>query len=259
MIDSHIHLEMYTEEEQANILQSLNANSVQALVAVSMHLDSSKRTLDLAKKNPNAVHPCFGYHPEQPILDEQEIIELFDWITTHQDEMIAIGEVGLPYYTKMAFKAKGVPFDLGAYIRLLDRFVALARQLNKPIVLHAVYEDAKLACDILEKHGHTKAHFHWFKGPEESIKRMIANGYFISITPDVVYETEIQQLVERYPLELMMVETDGPWPFEGPFAGQTTHPSMMSASIEKIAEIKKLPVKEVQVVLLANTKQFYKI
>jgi TatD DNase family protein len=256
MIDSHIHLEMYDEDAQQKIIK---ATSFEGLVAVSMHLDSSKRTLDLARKNPGVLYPCFGFHPEQPILEEHEILELFDWITAHQDDMVAIGEVGLPYYTKMAFKSKGLPFDLGAYIRLLDRFVALAKQLDKPIVLHTIYEDAKLACDILEKHGHTKAHFHWFKGPEETIKRMIANGYYISITPDVVYEPEIQQLVERYPLELMMIETDGPWPFEGPFAGQTTQPSMMSASIEEIAEIKKLPVKEVQAVLLANTKLFYKI
>jgi TatD DNase family protein len=126
-------------------------------------------------------------------------------------------------------------------------------------VLHTVYEDAKLACDVLEKHGHTKAHFHWFKGPEETIKRMIANGYYISITPDVIYESEIQQLVERYPLERMMVETDGPWPFEGPFAGQMTHPSMMTASIEKIAEIKQLPEASVHQILTDNTKQFYNL
>jgi TatD DNase family protein len=259
MIDAHIHLEMYAEEDQEKILQLLNANRVQSLISVSMHLDSSKRTLDLARKNPGVVHPCFGFHPEQPILEEHEIIELFDWITAHKDVMVAIGEVGLPYYTKMAFKAKGLPFDLGAYIRLLDRFVALAKQLDKPIVLHTVYEDAKLACDVLEKHGHTKAHFHWFKGPEETIKRMIANGYYISITPDVIYESEIQQLVERYPLERMMVETDGPWPFEGPFAGQTTSPSMMAYSIEKIAEIKKRPPQEVHALLLENTKNFYQI
>jgi TatD DNase family protein len=42
---------------------------------------------------------------------------------------------------------------------------------------------------------------------------MKENGYFISVTPDVVYDEEIQLLVQRYPLEQMMIETDGPWPF----------------------------------------------
>ena len=42
-----------------------------------------------------------------------------------------------------------------------------------------------------------------------------------------------------YPLEQMMVETDGPWPFEGPFTGKMTHPHMMWHSISMIAEIKR--------------------
>ena len=72
---------------------------------------------------------------------------------------------------------------------------------------------------------------------------MIKNGYFISVTPDVCYEKEIQRLVHLYPLEQMMVETDGPWPFEGPFQSQITHPSMIHQSIKVIADIKKLPLK----------------
>ena len=77
-----------------------------------------------------------------------------------------------------------------------------------------------------------KAHFHWFKGDQKTITRMIENGYFISVTPDVCYEKEIRDLVSIYPLEKMMVETDGPWPFEGPFQGQITHPSMIHQSIQ---------------------------
>jgi TatD DNase family protein len=56
---------------------------------------------------------------------------------------------------------------------------------------------------------------------------MISKGYYISITPDVLYETDIRQLVAQYPIELMMVATDGPWPFEAPFEGMRTHPVMI--------------------------------
>lgn len=105
--------------------------------------------------------------------------------------------------------------------------------------MHAVYDDAPMACDLLEKHSIEKVHFHWFKGDGKTIERMIANGYFISVTPDVVYEQEIQQIVNAYPLERIMIETDGPWPFEGPFKGKMTHPAMMAESVKQIAKIKK--------------------
>ena len=103
------------------------------------------------------------------------------------------------------------------------------------------------------------AHFHWFKGDERIVRRMMTNGYFISITPDVLYEEEIQQLVLQYPLAQLMIETDGPWPFEGPFLGQTTHPRMMRESIKKIAEIKQISINEVEDTLYENTKKFYRL
>ncbi|MNI19733.1 putative deoxyribonuclease YjjV [compost metagenome] len=112
---------------------------------------------------------------------------------------------------------------------------------------------------MLEKYEVTSAHFHWFKGNSSTINRMALAGYSISITPDVIYEPSIQDLVKEYPLHLMMVETDGPWMFEGPFTGQPTHPDMIIEVIQRIAQIKQLPVEEVSSQLLLNTRQFYRL
>lgn len=259
MIDAHIHLERYAQEEQDYILRTVGESGVTGLVAVSMDDASCIRTRACALRSPQLVHPCYGFHPEQALPAEQEMDALFSWIVAHQDEMIAVGEVGLPYYTRMEVEARGEKLDYEPYVALLDRFIRLAKQLDKPIVLHAVYEDADIACVLLEKHAFKRAHFHWFKGAPTTIARMIANGYFISITPDVVYESEIQQLVRQFPLEQIMVETDGPWPFEGPFTGQPTHPAMMHAAIEQIAAIKQLPISHVHQTLLTNTLHFYRI
>ena len=108
-----------------------------------------------------------------------------------------------------------------------------------------------------EKYDIKKAHFHWFKGDLQTISRLIDNDYFISITPDVIYEKEIQELVRLYPIEKMMVETDGPWPFEGPFKGRITHPNMIHSSINMISEIKQLPSDDVYRQLYINTTSFY--
>src|SRR5699024_2356164 len=122
-----------------------------------------------------------------------------------------------------------------------------------------IYDDAPLVCDLLEKHSIEKAHFHWFKGDKETIDRMIENGYSISVTPDVLYKENTMNLVKAYPLELMMLETDVPWAFEGPFCNRLTHPKMIHKSIEKVAEIKRLPCEEVGQVIFNNTKRFYNI
>ncbi|WP_042351822.1 TatD family hydrolase [Bacillus massiliigorillae] len=251
IIDSHIHLDTYCAEEQKQILAN---EDFSYLITVSMHLQSAITNLQLAKKD-QRVQAAFGFHPEQPLPSEKEIQQLLTWMDEHQDEMVAVGEVGLPYYLRQEQAA----VDLEAYIALLERFILFAKETNKPIILHAVYEDAPIVCDLLENHNVTKAHFHWFKGSKETVKRMISNGYYISITPDICYEEEIQQLVQSYPLELMMVETDGPWPFEERFEGQMTSPSMIHESIKKIAHIKQVEIENVYEILYQNTIKFYEL
>ncbi|MFD1347649.1 TatD family hydrolase [Oceanobacillus caeni] len=169
--------------------------------------------------------------------------------------MIAIGEVGLPYYLSKEGKVSEKEFQL--YAELLEVFVKLAKEWDKPMVIHAVYDDAPIVCDLLEKYSVTKAHFHWFKGDEATIARMIENGYYISVTPEVVYKEKIQRLVQIYPIDQMMVETDGPWKFEGPFVDKKTEPTMIKQSISTIARLKSLSEIEVAEKVLNNTKQYY--
>lgn len=104
-----------------------------------------------------------------------------------------------------------------------------------------------------------RAHFHWFKGADETIERMIGRGHYVSITPDVLYEEEIRRLVSLYPLELLMAETDGPWPFDGPFAGRETHPAMIRESIRAIAGLKGVSEESVRRTVYENTVRFYKL
>ncbi|PFA69463.1 DNAase [Bacillus sp. AFS015802] len=252
LIDAHIHLDLYEKEEREKILKELDLYSVDALISVSFHLQSSKQNLAFAKRD-GRVKAAAGFHPEQEIPSEREVQELLVWIQRHHQELVAIGEVGLPYY-----KMKEDPsLVLTPYIELLERFIIESNRLNKPIILHGVYEHAPIICDLLEKHSISKAHFHWFKGDSGTIERIIRNGYLVSVTPDVLYEKEIQQLVRAYPIQGLMVETDGPWRFEGVFQERMTHPGMMHRSIEKVAELKSMSEAAVYKQLFKNTTEFY--
>ncbi|MCJ8012008.1 TatD family hydrolase [Paenibacillus sp. KQZ6P-2] len=259
LIDAHIHLDSYEEDQQQEILSELNNVDVEGIIAVSMHLESARANLQLARQHPGLVHPAFGFHPEQPIPDEAGINELFGWMNRHAADMVAVGEVGLPYYTRTEAKEAGQPFDTRPYEELLERFIAFARDQDKPIVLHAVYEDADTACRLLELYRIKRAHFHWFKGSPETVQHMAKQGYYVSFTPDIVYEEEIQELASVYPRSLVMSETDGPWPFEGPFAGQMTHPRMTADVALAWSRIQGLSLPEARRMLYDNAKRFYGI
>jgi len=175
----------------------------------------------------------------------------------HKDEMTAVGEVGLPYYVRQ--ESTRNPFPLAGYLEVLEQFIAVAKKWDKPIILHAVYDDAPLVCDLLERYSLPHIHFHWFKGDAKTISRMRDNGYYISVTPDIVYKERSRDLIKDYPIDRILVETDGPWPFEGPFNGKKTHPSMIHHSIKMIATIKRLPLFSVYRQLFDNTKQLYRL
>lgn len=254
IIDSHIHIDQYWRSDRGTIFHELPQYNAQALIAVSTHLKSAHDILAIASKN-KAVKPALGFHPEQSLPKRSEIDDLIKLIKDNRDSICAIGEVGLPYY----LKEENLILSNEEYVEVLTRFIRLAQKLNKPLALHAIYDDAAVVCHLLEEHSIKQAHFHWYKGSDEMTDRLIHNGYHISITPDVLYEKRTMDLVQKYPLHLMMVETDGPWEFDGPFKNQMTHPKMIHQVIEKIGKIKQLSYEEVAKVIYDTTADFYGI
>ncbi|MFD1067857.1 TatD family hydrolase [Oceanobacillus locisalsi] len=251
MIDAHIHLDWYQPDELQQIIRT---RKIDGMIAVASDFDSCQKVWQLAQKYP-FVYPAFGWHPEQALPTVQEINQILQAIEQRFQHIAAIGEVGLPYYTKR----KDPSLDDAPYRALLERFMQAAKKYDLPIVLHAVYEDASVACDMLEKYQIKRAHFHWFKGDQATVKRMINNQYMISVTPDCWYKEETVSVIQQYPLELMMAETDGPWQFQGPFQNQMTRPDMIMDVMKKIAEIKQLSFDAVRQQVTDNTYHFYRL
>jgi len=257
-IDAHIHLDKYDGKDLETVLAELGReDGVEAVVAVSVDLASCETNRALAGRHPGRIYAAYGFHPEQPIPPDAELDRLFSWIASCADSAAAVGEVGLPYYRRQEAKAKGEKFDVQPYVELLDRFAALAVKLNVPLALHCVYDDAATACDVLEKRNVAKAHFHWYKGDGKTTERIAANGWFISLTPDVAHEAEIRKIAAVFPLSQLMAETDGPWPHEGKFAGRMTVPSMTRDVVGEIAAIRRMDPGEAARIIYGNTVRFY--
>ena len=248
-IDSHIHLDQYKEKEQMKLINDVKRSSeIDGLIAVSMNYRSCQQILSLAEQH-TCVYPALGFHPEQEI-NKKECEEIYKLIEENVEQLVAIGEVGLPYYLRQEKK----DIMVGPYIEILEGFVVLAKRYDLPIVLHAVYGDADLVCNLLERYEISRAHFHWFKGSKETMERMVQNGYYISITPDVLQKEKIRKIVSFYPLEYMMVETDGPWKFQ---ENGMTHPRMIQDVLKEISLIKNISMDKVAEQIYQNTICFY--
>lgn len=253
VIDSHIHIDTYCRSDREKILNSLEKYHITGLISVSNDLASLKNVISISRKY-SQVKPCAGYHPEQELLTKSEIIELTNYIKKHEKSIYGIGEVGLPFY----IRKNNVNFNKKPYIELLEHFIMLAKELDKPLNLHAIYEDTKLVCDLLEKHNYHQAHFHWCKTDYTTLNIMKEKGYFISVTPDIFTKERTRQLVKNYPKELLMIETDGPWKYEHN-NNKMTHPKILYDIIDEIAQIKEENKFKIGEQIRENTKNFYKL
>src|SRR5690625_1293275 len=155
IIDAHIHLHKYSLHQMQEIIDQFHSDNLAGLIAVSDDYASAVKTLSLARQY-DGIYPAIGYHPEQKLPTDHELLKVFNLINEHKQNLCAIGEVGLPYY----LRRKNPNIDRRSYEIILEQFIQRAAIDDKPIVLHAIYDDAPFVCHLLEKHSVKKAHFH---------------------------------------------------------------------------------------------------
>ncbi|QOR68691.1 TatD family hydrolase [Cytobacillus suaedae] len=249
MIDSHIHLDKYENVDQK--IECWQANGVTGVVAVSTDLKSSYQILDLKKRYPTFIFAAIGFHPEQPLPSEKDYLEWKRLVSSERQLLSAIGEVGLPYYTKI--------ISIKPYIEFLEEAMKLGRNEDLPLSLHAVHNQAECVYHMLIQNSVTKAHFHWLKANPSTLHSIIKSGYYVSVTPEVCYRERDQLLVKDVPLHQLLLETDGPWPFNGPFEKKETSPLFIRKMANFIASIKSVTEEDVISQTTNNTKCLYSI
>lgn len=254
MIDTHIHLDQYPRAKLPRLIADWQTHGVTGVVAVSTDVRSSYNILDLSVQFPHFVYPCIGWHPEQRLPTEKETIELMRLIEAEHERLVGVGEIGLPYYALDQLENP----SLEPYIEQFTAFVIEARKKNLPVNIHAVYEHAEIAYEILKREQIKKAQFHWLKADEKLIKKISAARYYCSLTPEVCYRKRDRDLVFNVPLEQLLVETDGPWEFAGPFTGRSTTPRFINKSLTKLAELKNKTVERVKQQVYENSLTLYK-
>lgn len=231
MIDAHIHIFQYKNVKE-RIEQWIDAG-IQGVVAVSNNLASSYQTLELKEQFPDFIKVAVGYHPEQSPMKEQERTELYRLIQTERKLISAIGEVGLPYY-----HLQQLSYDEQLlHLEHFKLWVDLSVEMDLPIVIHAVHTETEKALKVLKESRQTKVHFHWLKAPDPIIKEAINLGYYLSVTPEVCYRQRDQLFVEKVPISQLLIETDGPWPFNGPFQHVDTSPLFLMDIIKALSVI----------------------
>ena len=257
IIDSHCHLHDPAFEDLRGALARAAEHDVWGVVAVGCDQESNARTLEAATANGKTVWPAVGFHPDWVQLTDRDLERVEAQVAQHHSRLVALGEIGLPWYC-----LEGATDTAGLMTRGRQRFkrlLGLASRYDLPVILHAPQGAAVGALEALKAHGIERAVFHWHKAPAEVTRSIVDAGYLVSVTPEVVYRERDRELVEAVPLESLLVESDGPWPYQGEFAGRPSGPWLAARVAEEVAKIKGLPVEEVTYQISANTCEVFNL
>jgi TatD DNase family protein len=248
MIDTHCHLTYKGLKEICETVIEDAKKEMDAIITCGLPEDANE-ALSLAEKHPGFIHVSLGIHPTDVIaLSDEEIESYASFIERNKRRIIAVGEIGLDYHwitdekerekTKLAFL----------------RFLELAKELKKPIILHSRKAEEDVLKLIIENDVKL-ATFHSYTGNITLAKRIIEEGFFISINTNIPNSKNVKKVAAKMPIEQILTETDAP--FLSPYPGKVNVPQNVKLVVEHIAKLRGMEAEDVDEAIKENCEAFF--
>jgi TatD DNase family protein len=226
VIDTHAHLDGGTNEAAALVRRAQEAG-VARIVAVGTGIESCRATLGLAHEH-DGVYAALGIHPHQAASEEATHLPALRELLG-DDRAVALGETGLDFYRDYA------PHD--AQLELFERQLALADELEKPVVVHTRAADEATA-DALDRFGGTVV-LHCFSSLG-LLPVALERGYYVSFAGNVTFPkaAELRAAAAVVPADRILAETDSPYLAPQPMRGRENEPAHVVHTLATLAEVR---------------------
>jgi TatD DNase family protein len=254
MIDTHCHLVYEGADPEPAIARAREAG-LKAIVTCGYPRDYGNN-MAAYEKHAGFIFLTLGLglHPiDIKDMTADEVDKYLDNIRLLKDKILAVGEIGLDYHW----------FPLGKNVDEDKRFkeafsksLELAKDIGKPVVLHT--RKAEQDCfDIVVSHGFKpgQACFHCYAGNMTLAREIIDKGFLISLSSNMDKSKNTKKIAKSFPLEQLLTETDSP--FLSPIPGKKNEPANVKLVVERIAELRGMPVAEVDKQTTDNAVKFF--
>jgi TatD DNase family protein len=231
-IDSHAHLAdpAFDADRDAAIERARTAGA-HAVVCIGESIDAARRAASIAGKHPGFIHFTAGIHPHDaagfdPLRDPQSIKELVSL------GAVAIGECGLDYHYDHS------PRELQR--RAFAAQLALARELDKPVVVHTREAEDDTAAMVAEAGAAgVRGVLHCFTGSHRLAEVGLAAGWRVSLSGIVTFKKwDDDALIRLVPSDRLLVESDSPYLAPVPHRGQRNEPAFVSFTVARVAAVR---------------------
>lgn len=253
IFDTHAHYDDDAfDEDRDELLKGIKSKGVEFIVNVGASMDSTRKTLELAKEYP-FVYAAIGVHPSET---EELTEEDMKWLKSMAfcEKVVAIGEIGLDYYWPE-------PNPL-IQKKWFERQLQLAGEVKLPIVVHS-RDAAKDTLDILKewRKDLTKGVIHCFSYTKETAREYLNMDYYFGIGGVLTFKNakKLIEAAEYIPMERILLETDCPYLAPEPYRGKRNQSAYIDFVAQKLSEIKKISKEEILTQTMQNAREFYGI
>ena len=230
---------------------------VEKIILVGSNLETSQKALEIAKKY-DFVFASVGLHPihvgdlstslEAGKFDESAFLKL-----AQEKKVVAIGETGLDYYHGRT--------NISDQQAIFLKHLGLANVVGKPVILHCRDAGQDMLSTLMTQTPLPKGVFHCFSEDWQFAKVILDLGFYISFTGIITFSKNYANLevIKNMPLDKILIETDSPYLTPEPHRGKRNEPALVVEVAKKIAELRKIPVEEVEYQTTQNAIKLFKL
>jgi TatD DNase family protein len=229
LIDSHCHLDYFTEAERPEVVARARAAGVGEMVTIGVTLSQSRLAIAMAE----AVIAALTDHPK----------------------VIGIGESGLDYFYTDKAPREVQAANFRAHIRA-------ARLSGLPLAIHARDADDDVAAMLEEEFAHGGFAFvlHCFSSSRRLAERALALGGSISFSGILTFPKsgELREIARDIPPDRLLVETDAPYLSPAPLRGKRNEPANTVHTARVLAAVRGMDEAALADLTTANFRRLYR-
>jgi TatD DNase family protein len=252
LIDSHCHLDFpdFADDLDA-VIERARAAGVERMITIGAQMAKAAAVAKIAERYDD-VFFTVGTHPHEAAGEGAEDFAAMRAFAKHP-KCVGIGEAGLDYHYDYA------PRDVAQ--RVFRGQIALARELDLPLVIHARDADDDIAAILSDEMGKGRfsALLHCFTSSRELALTALKLGLSISFSGVVTFKKSegLRAIARDVPLDRILVETDAPYLAPTPHRGRRNEPAFVVATAAVVAEARGLELEAFAEATRANTLRVF--
>ncbi|MEO6948441.1 MAG: TatD family hydrolase [Ginsengibacter sp.] len=252
LIDTHTHL--YVKEFLEDIdmvMERANNEGVGKFYLPAIDSSENEALIRLESRYPERVFAMAGLHPcsvKENYLDELNLVEK----QLSERKFAGIGETGLDFFWDTTFKDE--------QYKSLRKQIEWAINYKIPLILHT-RNATQETIDVIKDYASPDLFgiFHCFGGTLQNAKDIISLNFSLGIGGVLTFKNSgLAEIIKEINLDHLVLETDSPYLSPSPFRGKRNESSYLKYIVQKLAEIKMMPVDEVARVTSENAEQIFK-